>query len=118
MMTSQTLLETLENGIETVSATLNANETDQFVAFLSKVAGTEEDKVVEDAVDDLFNFCLKVPFLKGILTKADQAEGPLAFQRGKSDPKALSEKEKRVRLIANRLIKALQEPKKRDKNRR
>jgi hypothetical protein len=116
-MTSQTILETLENNIETISTTLNPDEKDQFIGLLSNVAGTEEDKAVEDAVDDLFNFCLKVPFLKGILTKADTAGGHIAFQRGKPDPKALSEKEKQVRLITNRLIKALQEPTEKDKNR-
>jgi hypothetical protein len=117
-MTSQTILETLENDIETISTTLNPDEKDQFVAFLFKVAGTEEDKAVEDAVDDLFNFCLKVPFLREILTKADAAEGYIAFQKGIPKPKVLSEKEKQVRLIANRLIKALQEPQEKDKKRK
>ena len=114
-MTSQTILETLENDIETISTTLDSGEKDQFVALLSKVAGIEEDKAIEDAVDDLFNFCLKVLFLREILTKADMAEGYIAFQRGKPDPKALSEKEKQVRLIANRLIKALQQSQEKDK---
>lgn len=116
-MTSQTILETLENNLETISTTLNPDEKDQFIGLLSNVAGTEEDKVAEDVVDALFDFCLEVPYLKGILTEADTAEGDMAFQKGKPDPKVLSEKEKQVRLIANRLIKALQEPTEKDKKR-
>ncbi len=113
-MTSQTILETLENNVETISTRLNPDEKDQFVVFLSKVTEVEKDNTIEDAVDDLFNFCLKVPFLREILTKADTAEGYIGFQKGTPNPKVLSEKEKQVRLIANRLIKALQEPQAKD----
>lgn len=116
-MTSQTILETLENNLETISTTLNPDEKDQFIGLLSKVTEAEEDQAVEDAVDDLFDFCLEVPYLKGILMKADTAGGHIAFQRGKPDPKVLSEKEKQVRLIANRLIKALQESQEKDEKR-
>ncbi len=104
-MTSQALFASLEKNINTVPTTLNTVEKQQFLQFLAEVAEAENDEETEDAVDGLFEFCLNVPPLKGTLS--GEAEGHLAFQKGKPNFKPMTEKEQDVRLIANRLIKAM-----------
>lgn len=106
MLSLEIMLKALEQNHEIMCSTLNSEEIDQVVAILSQIAKAEEEQHIKKAKDDLFNFCLKFPLLRELFAKADRSK---TSHGQRLNPEPIS---KQVRLIADRIIKAVQEPQK------
>ncbi len=104
MLTSYDILEALDNQTDVIVETLNAEKKRQFIGLLSKNGQAEDEKGREDAVDALVDFCRNFPAIDKMLNNVKNfyREG---ITRGEPDFN-LTEKEKKMRLYANRLIKA------------
>lgn len=106
-MTHEFLLETLENQFKAILGKLSHEERNELTAFVSQIVAAEDESAVEEAKNLLYNFCLGNPFLQALLLKAEAGKAkPMVF-RGKPIPKSTTEKSKRIRLKANRLIDAI-----------
>jgi hypothetical protein len=107
-MTPEFLLETLENQLKAVFEKLSTAERNKLAAFVSQIMAAEDENAITNARDRLYLFCLGNPFLRELLLKAEAGKAkPIVF-RGKPIPKSTTEKSKRIRLKANRLIDAIE----------
>ncbi len=107
-MTPEFLLETLENQFTAIWGKLSNEERNKLTALVSQIVAAEDESAVEEAKNLLYNFCLGNPFLQELLLKAETGKAkPIVF-RGKPIPKSTTEKSKRIRLKANRLIDAIE----------
>lgn len=108
MLTSYAILKALENHPNIILEALNNKEKRHLIKLLSDIAYADNRKTIEDAVDVLVDFSGKFPALDDIITQLDNGVVEKNIDRGKPDVKA-TEKEKQIRLFANRLIKAIEE---------
>jgi hypothetical protein len=107
-MTSEFLLETIELHFEEILGKLSHAERNKLTDSLRQLLAAEDESIVEEAKNLLYDFCLGNPFLKALLLKAEAGKvKPIVF-RGKPIPKSTTEKTKRIRLKANRLIDAIE----------
>lgn len=107
-MTSEFLLETIENHFKAILGKLSNEERNKLADLVRRIAADDDENAIADARDRLYSFCLGNPFLKELLLKAKAAEAkPIVF-RGKPIPKSMTKKSKRIRLQANRLIDAIE----------
>lgn len=112
MLTSFDILETLEKHTGLITKTLNDDEKHQFIDLLASIAQAADQKIREDAVDTLDNFCRKFRVIDELLNSIYNLYH--AGNRGKPDFE-LSEAEQKLRLYANRLIKAIHESLEKDR---
>lgn len=107
-MTAEFLLETLENHFKATEGKLSSEEESKFIDLLRRMAAADHENAIEEAKSHLYDFCLKNPFLKEILLKAEASLATPVVFRGKPNPKSMTKESKRVRLKANRLIDAIE----------
>ena len=103
MLTSFDILETLDKHADVIVQTLNDAEKRQFIELLSAVTQAENEHIREDAVDTLDDFCRNFRVIDGLLN--DLYNVYRGGNRGKPEFE-LTEAEQKLRLYANRLIKA------------
>jgi hypothetical protein len=107
-MTPEFLLETIENHLKAIWGKLNNEGRNKLADLVRQLMAAEDESAVEEAKNLLYNFCLGNPFLQALLIKAEAGKAkPIVF-RGKPIPKSTTEKSKRIRLKANRLIDAIE----------
>jgi hypothetical protein len=107
-MTSEFLLESLENHSNMILEKLSNAERNKLTELVRQIMAAADENAIEDAKGFLYHFCLGNPFLKEAILKAEAAQVKPVVFRGKPIPKSLTEKSKRIRLRANRLIDAIE----------
>jgi len=107
-MTSEFLLETIENHFKEILGKLGHEERDKLTDLLRQLMAVEDESIFEEAKNLLYNFCLGNSFLQALLLKAEAGKTKSVVFRGKPIPQSTTEKSKRIRLKANRLIDAIE----------
>lgn len=107
-MTGETLLRILDENINSVLDVLNNEDKIQLKEYINDLMAAEDDEdddAVEDATDELFDFCLDYPELKDMLMENDLDDE--TSDRGKPIIGSVAKREKPIRLLANRIIDAI-----------
>lgn len=105
-MKTETLLEAIEKQIEIISEKLGGEQRTNFVTLLDELATAENKAEMNHAKDNLIAFCSKNSALNTVLETTSE-ERPVVF-RGKPQPKPLTEEARKIRLLANRIIDAIE----------
>ncbi len=107
-MKLEILLKTIDKHIEEIKKNFSKEEQNKFVDLLNRISAEENDISSKNAGENLIDFCQEHLYLKKILEKAADVQ-PIVF-RGKPQPKPMTEEAKQIRLLANRLIDAIEKP--------
>lgn len=105
-MKTEILLETIEKHIEETLEILDSGKQSRLVALLDGLVAADDEASLHSARKNLFDFCRELPYLNTPLD-ASTEEPPVVF-RGKPQPKPINEQTKKIRLLANRIVDAIE----------
>jgi len=102
-MRPELLLNALSASIAVISFKLKEDEKSQLVDLLSKLSSGQN---MDDALKALVDFCQSNSSLEEIVSTSLKAK--VVTTRGKPNPKPMTHESGQVRLLASRLISALE----------
>jgi hypothetical protein len=105
ILSALTLLEVLEYSLSTILEKLEKSKKNELIDLLRRLRNAEDENTIQGISDQLYYFCLENPLLDNIIATSGVAE-PKAY-RGKPLPKSLTKETNQIRLLANRLIDAI-----------
>jgi hypothetical protein len=105
-MKTETLLETIEKHIEETLEILDSRKQSKLVALLDELVAAGDETTLHSARKNLFAFCRELPYLYTLLDTGTEKR-PVVF-RGKPQPKPMNEQAKKIRLLANRIVDAIE----------